>query len=193
MQYAGARESDRPAARPCRPSAPSPTAPPCATRGALAYCDASLPGALLAREGVTYVTVAGAAIEGSQARVGEEDGSGGSGGYDPTAPAREMMSNAGGAPTEADRLYARRGEGSAARVAFANYLALTGDGRALGDGVIPVGCAHLPGAKQITLEGVVHSINEAGTTMPTDRWYGSEGVIDRWLEPALEKMGCAPR
>ena len=31
------------------------------------------------------------------------------------------------------------------------------------------------------LDGVLHSINEAGTTLPTDRWYGSEAVVDRWL------------
>ena len=131
-----------------------------------------------------FVTVAGAAIEGSEARVGE--------GYDPFVPAREMLARAGGdAPTEADMLYARRGEGSAARVAYANYVAVAGDGYAMGDGVIPVGCAHLEGAEQITLDGVLHSINEAGTTLPTDRWYGSEAVIDRWLGPALEKMGFA--
>jgi hypothetical protein len=35
---------------------------------------------------------------------------------------------------------------------------------------------------------VVHSINEAGTTMPTDRWYGSEDVIDRWLPEVLKEM-----
>ena len=84
-----------------------------------------------------------------------------------------------------------RGEGSAARVAYANYVAVAGDGYALGDGVIPVGCAHLEGAEQVTLDGVLHSINEAGTTLPTDRWYGSEAVVDRWLGPALEKMGFA--
>ena len=124
------------------------------------------------------------AIEGSEARVGE--------GYDPFVPAREMLARAGGdAPTEADMLYARRGEGSAARVAYANYVAVAGDGYAMGDGVIPVGCAHLEGAEQITLDGVLHSINEAGTTLPTDRWYGSEAVIDRWLGPALETMGFA--
>jgi pimeloyl-ACP methyl ester carboxylesterase len=157
--------------------------PPCATRGALAYCDEMLPGAHLASEGISYVTVAGAAIEGSQARVGEGEGAG----YDPTVPAREMLAN-GAAPTEADELYSRRGEGSAARVAFTNYQALAGDGGAVGDGVIPVSCAHLEGAEQITLDGVLHSINEAGTTLPTERWYGSEGVVDRWLTQALDGL-----
>ena len=59
---------------------------------------------------------------------------------------------------------------------------------ALGDGVIPGGCAHLEGAEQITLEGVLHSINEAGTTLPTERWYGSEAVVDRWLTRTLELL-----
>ena len=90
--------------------------------------------------------------------------------------------------TEADEVYAKRGEGSAARVAFTNYQALAGDGEAEGDGVIPVGCAHLPGALQLTLDGVLHSINEAGTTLPTERWYGSESVVDRWLEPTLAEL-----
>ena len=62
------------------------------------------------------------------------------------------------------------------------------DGEAEGDGVIPVGCAHLPGALQLTLDGVLHSINEAGTTLPTERWYGSEKVVDRWLEPTLAEL-----
>ena len=65
-------------------------------------------------------------------------------------------------------------------MAFVNYKALSGDGAA-GDGVIPVAVAHLDGARQLTLENVLHSINEAGTTLPTDRWYGSEAVVDRWL------------
>ena len=57
--------------------------------------------------------------------------------------------------------HARRGEGSAARVAYANYVAVAGDGYAMGDGVIPVGCAHLEGEDHA--DGVLHSINEAGS------------------------------
>ena len=88
-----------------------------------------------------------------------------------------------------DSVYARRGEGSAGRVAFLNYKSLSGSGSQPGDGVIPLSCAHLPGAEQVTLDGVVHSINEAGTAMPTERWYGSEGVVDRWWRPAMEMLG----
>ena len=147
--------------------------PPCATRGALAYLDANLPGAFL--DGVAYVTVAGSAIAGSREPPGD---------YDPLLPSRELLAG----PTEADELYARRGEGSAARVAYTNYVALGGDGAATGDGVIPVACAHLEGATQLTLDDVLHSINEAGTALPTERWYGSEAVIDRWLDAALAKL-----
>ena len=170
--------------------------PPCATRGALAYCDTKLPGAYLATKGmallepaagIAYVTVAGAAIQGNSARP-EADGSNSNvDPSDPTLPARELLARAA-ARTEADEVYAKRGEGSAARVAYTNYQALTGDGEAQGDGVIPVGCAHLPGALQVTLDGVLHSINEAGTTLPTERWYGSEKVVDRWLEPTLAEL-----
>jgi pimeloyl-ACP methyl ester carboxylesterase len=63
-------------------------APPCATRGALAFCDATLPGAFLAEsQGIAYVTVAGAAIVGDEARPGE--------GADPTLPARELVKSSG--------------------------------------------------------------------------------------------------
>ena len=55
-----------------------------------------------------------------------------------------------------------------------------------GDGVVPLEWTQLEGAAQVRLPGVLHSINEAGTTLPTDRWYGSEGVVDRWL-PAVRK------
>jgi len=145
---------------------------PCATRGALAYCDKVLPGSYLQDEGIAYVTVAGSAIRGNADKPVESADS------DAT---REVQ-------TAADKVYSTRGEGSAARVAYTNYNALMGDGEALGDGVIPIECAHLAQAEQITLDGVLHSINEAGTTLPTERWYGSEKVIDRWMQPTLDKL-----
>ena len=136
--------------------------PPCATRGALKHVSENLPGAFL--EGVSYVTVAGSSISGDNEKRQQ-----------PT--------------TDADEIYAKRGEGSAARVAYANYNALAGDGTLVGDGVIPVKCAHLPGATQITIENAIHSINEAGTALPTERWYGSEGIVDEWLKPVLGLLG----
>ena len=91
--------------------------------------------------------------------------------------------------TQVDRVYAVRGEGSQARVAYTSYKAVCGNGFTTGDGVVPLEWSELPGAKHLALDGVLHSINEAGTTLPTDRWYGSEGVIDRWLPTVLKEAG----
>ena len=142
---------------------PPPGENSCATRGALAAVDEERPGAFL--DSVKYMTVCGTAIEGEESA-------------NPTPEQRPV-----------DSVYESRGEGSAGRVAFVNYKSLSGEGSQAGDGVIPLSCAHLPGAEQVTLTGVVHSINEAGTTMPTERWYGSEGVVDRWWRPAMEMLG----
>jgi pimeloyl-ACP methyl ester carboxylesterase len=140
------------------PHAPPPAGINCATRGALKNTDAAFPGAFLTR--IPYITVAGNSLT-------------------------------GGAVTqrEVDNVYSKRGEGSAQNVAKVNYEALVGAFEGIsGDGVIPVLIAHLRGSEQITLDGVLHSINEAGTTMPTDSWYGSEKVVDRWLSKTLEKL-----
>jgi len=77
----------------------------------------------------------------------------------------------------------------ASRVAFSSYQAVSGQGGLTGDGVVPLSWTQLDGARQILLDDVFHSINEAGTTNPTDRWYGSEGVIDRWLPTVMEEVG----
>jgi hypothetical protein len=79
-------------------------------------------------------------------------------------------------------------QSKASRVAYNSYVAVSGEGELIGDGVVPFDWTQLDGAKQIRLDGVVHSINEAGTTIPTDRWYGSETVIDRWLPTVLEEL-----
>ena len=49
-----------------------------------------------------------------------------------------------------------------------------------GDGLIPEDSLHLDGARQLTLEGVIH-----GQSMGS-RWYGSEPVVDCWLPAATE-------
>lgn len=46
--------------------------------------------------------------------------------------------------------------------------------------------AHLEGAEQVTLEGVFHSVDKP------DEWYGSEGVVDRWLAAVAQELGGAP-
>jgi pimeloyl-ACP methyl ester carboxylesterase len=152
------------------PHSPPPELSTCATRGALAFVNENYPGAFV--KGISYTTVAGAAVIGSE-----------SGSPQITAPQSASVD-------AANALYAQRGEGSYAGVAFTNYKMLSGAGEGVaGDGIIPVRCAHLEGAEQITLEGVTHSINEPGTTLPTDRWYGSEDVVDRWLERAMAGAG----
>merc|ERR1712127_80820 len=96
-----------------------------------------------------------------------------------------------GGSEEVNEVYEVRGEGSASSVAYTSYGAVSGDGEMTGDGVVPLEWALLEGSRTIVLDGVVHSINEAGTTLPTDRWYGAEGVVDRWLGEALEEAGIS--
>ena len=67
----------------------------------------------------------------------------------------------------------------AARAAGVGYVAVCGDARAWGDAIVPVESAHLEGATQVTLEGVFHSPLGAGEGRP---WYGSDGVLDSWVE-----------
>lgn len=136
----------------------------CVTRGALKFVEENYPGVFLKDDGIKYVTVGGNAIMGN--KIVDE-------------PASD---------SDADKVYAVRGEGSASKVAYTAYEAVCGDGNAVGDGVVPLAWSMLDGAKQIELDGVLHSINEAGTTLPTDRWYGSEKVIDRWLPTVLDEL-----
>lgn len=138
----------------------------CVTRGALKSTNEMYPGAFLKDSGIGYVSIGGAAIVGDDSK-------------DPTPE------------TDADKLYANRGEGSASRVAFTSYEAVCGTGGVIGDGVVPFDWSQLDGARQIKLNGVLHSINEAGTTIPTDRWYGSEGIVDSWLPAVLEEAGVS--
>ena len=59
-----------------------------------------------------------------------------------------------------------------------------------GDGIVPLPSAHLHGDKvvRLTLDGAYHSINDAGQMAPCDRWYGAEGVVDKWLPAVVEKI-----
>jgi len=141
----------------------------CVTRGALKYTDENYPGALLKDEGIGYVSIGGAAIVGDESKDKEES----------------QPSDLQG--SEADDYYKVRGEGNSNRVAFTSYKAVAGDGNLIGDGVVPLEWTQLEGSKQLELPDVLHSINEAGTTFPTDRWYGSEKIIDQWLPTVLEE------
>jgi len=153
----------------------------CVTRGALQYVESQYPGAFLTGEGIKYVSVGGNAI------VGDKDAD------DTLTTANDVVNDIDKSTTSSlerlDKVYAKRGEGSASRVAYTAYESVCGKGGVVGDGVVPLGWALLEGSKQIKLDGVLHSINEAGTTIPTDRWYGSDGVIDRWLPAVLNEVG----
>jgi len=142
----------------------------CVTRGVLKNTDQLYPGALLRDEGVGYVTVGGSAIMGVEGKNSDK-------------------SNYSSSLSDADDLYSVRGEGSASKVAYTSYKSVCGEGNVIGDGVVPLAWTGLDGAKNIELDGVIHSINEAGTTLPTDKWYGSDGVIDQWLPTALKEAG----
>ena len=149
----------------------------CVTRGALAYIDEKHPGSFLADEGIAYVSVGGDAILGKKEMPSKQQQ------LETSIDAEKQGAK------EVNDLYKVRGEGSASSVAFTAYEAVSGNGELTGDGVVPLEWSLLEGSRTIVLDGVLHSINEPGTTLPTDRWYGSEGVIDRWLNEALEEAG----
>jgi len=73
--------------------------------------------------------------------------------------------------------------GTAAKEAWISYQRLVGRGEVPGDGIVPSESAHLPGAVQVTLPEVKHSI---GT--PTE-WYGADEVIDQWLPQVTWRLG----
>ena len=148
----------------------------CVTRGALSYLDQTYPGAYHSKEGVAYVSVGGNAIIGKKQSRQQRSIE-----VDDYATMRGTQ--------QVNDVYAVRGEGSASSVAHTSYSAVSGSGEMAGDGVVPLEWALLEGSRTIVLDGVLHSINEAGTTLPTDKWYGAEEVVDRWLFEALEEAG----
>ncbi|KAK9821764.1 hypothetical protein WJX81_006068 [Elliptochloris bilobata] len=87
-----------------------------------------------------------------------------------------------GRSVTADRNAPRR---TLARYAHSSYSQVCGDGHAEeGDCVVPLSSAHLPGAKNVVLEGVYHSTSRVGTYgQPAERpWYGSDTVVDAWAQ-----------
>jgi hypothetical protein len=60
-------------------------------------------------------------------------------------------------------------------LAYSSYQLTCGVGNCWGDGITPVEAAHLDGATNLTLEGVLHSPRRTGI------WYGSPTVINSWV------------
>jgi triacylglycerol esterase/lipase EstA (alpha/beta hydrolase family) len=60
-------------------------------------------------------------------------------------------------------------------LAYNSYQLTCGRGNCWGDGITPIAAAHLTGATNITLEGVMHSPKSSGI------WYGSPEVRQAWL------------
>ncbi|TVQ44834.1 MAG: alpha/beta fold hydrolase [Gloeocapsa sp. DLM2.Bin57] len=62
--------------------------------------------------------------------------------------------------------------------AYNSYRITCGEGNTWGDGITPIEVAHLPGATNLTLEGVRHAPGEHGQP-----WYGSSNIIPDWISP----------
>jgi triacylglycerol esterase/lipase EstA (alpha/beta hydrolase family) len=60
-------------------------------------------------------------------------------------------------------------------LAYNSYQLTCGRGNCWGDGITPIAAAHLTGATNITLEGVMHSPRSPGI------WYGSPEVSQAWI------------
>jgi pimeloyl-ACP methyl ester carboxylesterase len=61
-------------------------------------------------------------------------------------------------------------------LAYQSYLLTGGEGNTWGDGIVPIDCAHLEGATNITLEGVWHSPKSPNI------WYGSSESLKAWID-----------
>ncbi|KAH7306673.1 hypothetical protein KP509_22G024400 [Ceratopteris richardii] len=60
-----------------------------------------------------------------------------------------------------------------------SYKQVCGQADVWGDGIVPEVSAHLHGARNITLDGVYHSM--LGARYPDKPWYGSPGVLEQWV------------
>ena len=68
-------------------------------------------------------------------------------------------------------------------LAYNSYQLTCGEGNCWGDGITPIEAAHLEGATNLTLEGVMHSPRAKGI------WYGSEEVRDAWVGFLKSEVG----
>lgn len=60
-------------------------------------------------------------------------------------------------------------------LAYSSYQQTCGIGNCWGDGITPIEAAHLEGAINLTLEGVLHSPRRRGM------WYGSPAAMQAWM------------
>lgn len=67
---------------------------------------------------------------------------------------------------------------SGAWLAYESYRSGCGHGDVTGDGVTPLCIAHLPGAENVTLQGIFHG----PTSKPDKPWYGDEQGIQQWIK-----------
>ncbi|KAG7666660.1 hypothetical protein Ndes2526B_g04865 [Nannochloris sp. 'desiccata'] len=75
---------------------------------------------------------------------------------------------------------------------FGSYRQVLGRGHNVeGDAVVPLKSALLKGAKHVVLDDVLHSMSRLGTFEEDAgdgvKWYGSESIVDRWLDPLLDE------
>lgn len=70
-------------------------------------------------------------------------------------------------------IYGRQRLGS--WIAYNSYKLTCNEGNCWGDGITPIAAAHLPGATNLTLEGIFHSPNSPGA------WYGSPEAAEAWI------------
>ncbi|GLC46697.1 hypothetical protein PLESTB_001353700 [Pleodorina starrii] len=85
----------------------------------------------------------------------------------------------------------RKGPRVPEEYAYDSYTEVCGEGQGVaGDCVVPLGSAMLPGARQVVLDGVFHSMSKIGTFEEESGvvWYGSEDVLDCWLGPLVEEL-----
>ncbi len=61
-------------------------------------------------------------------------------------------------------------------LAYNSYKLTCGVGNCWGDGITPIEAAHLQGANNLIIEGVLHSPRRSGI------WYGSPEVIQTWAQ-----------
>jgi pimeloyl-ACP methyl ester carboxylesterase len=64
---------------------------------------------------------------------------------------------------------------------YKSYELTCGQGNCWGDGVTPIQSAHLSGAENLILEGVMHSPKTAGRASGFHAWYGSPQPLKAWV------------